>query len=406
MIGKVPDQGKSFRGVVNYLLFGKKNEPKPERVAWVETRNLLVTDPKQAATLMRLTAQKSKRVKTPVYHYVISWRHDETPTDDIMRLVADTTCGDLGLEEYQMLYVCHRDTDHQHVHIVVNRVHPESGRAWKNSHDYRRIECSLRRQAESMGMEYVPGRHNDPEKFYGQSRGPVNAERQRNRRLKQRDLPRFDKAARSEYQERLHQLVLDATSWAALDSRLGAEGFAVLRKGQGLVLANATGAMKLSELGKDIRLKGLEERFAGSFAEFDEERTQQQAMQKARVPSTRKVVERKPEAAASKPDNTPAPAPKSKEQNPVAERFEALRDANGKADLTYSLYNMGLASRDQVQNAARELKQAREKLDEGKSFMEQITKDMFREKEPEEPPTPQPERRPVRDRRRDRGRGR
>jgi MobA/VirD2-like, nuclease domain len=170
MIGKVPRQGKSFRGVVNYLLFGKKHEPKPERVAWVETRNLLVTDPKKAATLMRLTAQKSKRVKTPVYHYVISWREDESPTDEVMRMVADTTCKDLGLEEYQMLWVGHRDTDHRHVHIVVNRVHPEDGRAWKNSHDYRRIECSLRRQAEGMGMHYVPGRHNDPECFYGQSR--------------------------------------------------------------------------------------------------------------------------------------------------------------------------------------------------------------------------------------------
>ena len=224
MIGKVPDQGKSFRGVVNYLLFGKKYEPKPERVAWVETRNLLVTDPKKAATLMRLTAQKSKRVKTPVYHYVISWRHDENPTDDVMRTVADTTCQDLGLEEYQMLYVAHRDTDHRHVHIVVNRVHPEDGRAWKNSHDYRRIECSLRRQAEGMGMEYVPGRHNDPERFYGQSRGPTNPERQRNRRLKQRDLPRFDEVTRSKHREHLHELFLHSASWSDLETSLGPRG--------------------------------------------------------------------------------------------------------------------------------------------------------------------------------------
>jgi hypothetical protein len=97
MIGKVPDQGKSFRGVVNYLLYGKKGEPRPERVAWTETRNLLVKHPRKAATLMRLTSKKSKRVKKPVYHYVISWRHDERPDDPTMRLVADTTCQDLGL---------------------------------------------------------------------------------------------------------------------------------------------------------------------------------------------------------------------------------------------------------------------------------------------------------------------
>ncbi|MBT3069259.1 relaxase/mobilization nuclease domain-containing protein [Rhodomicrobium sp. Az07] len=403
MIGKVPDQGKSFRGVVSYLLFGKKDEPSPERVAWVETRNLLVTDPKKAATLMRLTAQKSKRVKTPVYHYVISWRHDEAPTDDIMRLVADTTCHDLGLDEHQMLYVAHRDTDHRHVHIVANRVHPETGRAWKNSHDYRRIECSLRRQAEGMGMDYVPGRHNDPERFYGKSRAPANPERQRNRRLKQRDLPRFDATAKDTHRERLHELVLSAMSWGELDMRLAAEGFSVLRKGQGLVLANETGTMKLSDLGRDIRLKGLEERFNESFTSFDEVRAQERAMQKARVPSRPKPVEQKPV-----PVPKPAPEPRSEVPSRCTEPQEGsdvyanLKDAGDRADMTYSLYNMGLASREQVKNAARELKQAREKLDEGRPLIEQLTRDMFKEKELE----PEPRAEPSRQRRRDRGRGR
>jgi hypothetical protein len=401
MIGKVPDQGKSFRGVVNYLLFGKKNEPKPERVAWVETRNLLVTDPKKAATLMRLTAQKSKRVKTPVYHYVISWREDESPTNEIMRMVADTTCQDLGLEDYQMLYVAHRDTDHRHVHIVVNRVHPESGRAWKNSHDYRHIECSLRRQAEGMGMHYVPGRHNDPECFYGQSRAPVNGEWQRNRRLRQRDLPRFDEASRAKNRERLGEMVMAATSWSDLDFRLAAAGFTVLRKGQGLVLANESGTMKLSDLGRDIRLKGLEERFAGSFADHEKERTQAQAMEKARVPSRRKkgVREREP---AQEPEQAPRPAPRQKEPS---REFEALKDASDKADMTHSLYNMGLASRDQVQNAARDVKRAQEKVDETKTFLDRVNRDLFRDKEAEEA-GPKQENGRARQRRKERGRGR
>jgi hypothetical protein len=402
MIGKVPDQGKSFRGVVNYLLFGKKNEPKPERVAWVETRNLLVTDPRKAATLMRLTAQKSKRVKTPVYHYVVSWRHDEHPTDDIMRTVADTTCQDLGLEDYQMLYVAHRDTDHHHVHIVVNRVHPEEGRAWKNSHDYHRIECSLRRQAEGMGIEYVPGRHNDPERFYGQSRGPTNPERQRNRRLKQRDLPRFDEATRSKYRERLHELVLASASWLDLETRLAAEGFTVIRKGQGLVLANENGTMKLSDLGRDIRLKNLEERFAGSLADHEKERTQAKAMERARVPSQRKKAVREKEPA-QEPEEAPRPTPRQKE--PSGE-FEALKDASDKADMAHSLYNMGLASRDQLRNAAQEVKRAQEKVDETKTFLDWVNRDLFREKEAEEP-SPRPKRTgPPRQRRRERGRGR
>jgi hypothetical protein len=265
--------------------------------------------------LMRLTARKSKRVKKPVYHYVISWRHDERPQDDLMRQVADTTCRDLGLDEYQRLYVAHRDTEHHHVHIVANRVHPETGVAWKNSHDYRRIEVSLRRQAEAMGMDYVPGRHNDPERFYGQSRRPRDRDEQRSRRTGEAAPARWDDAKRSSYRERLQEAFGQAQSWDELDRVLGREGLKLTRKGQGLVLGNDTGAMKLSDLGRDIRLKGLEERFGRSFAEHDTAR--------ARVPRP--------------------------ERDGRAAEFDTLGDVSATAEMSYYLYRAGIASREEVQ---------------------------------------------------------
>ncbi len=74
---------------------------------------------------MGATAARSRRCQSPVYHYVISWHREERPNADIMRQVADTTCADLGLDGHQLLYIAHDDTDHRHVHIVANRVHPE-----------------------------------------------------------------------------------------------------------------------------------------------------------------------------------------------------------------------------------------------------------------------------------------
>ena len=351
MIGKVPDQGKSFRGVVNYLLYGKKDEPAPERVAWTETRNLLVGHPRKAATLMRLTARKSKRVKKPVYHYVISWRHDERPDDGLMRQVADTTCSDLGLDDYQRLYVAHRDTEHHHVHIVVNRVHPETGIAWKNSHDYRRIECSLRRQAEAMGMDYVPGRHNDPERFRGKARGAKDAEQRRGQRLGVEALPRWDAETRAGYQARLKDAFAQADSWQALEAALAEQGVAVMKKGQGLVIGNDSGTMKLSELGRDIRLKGLEQRFGTSFAEHE---TRMQAQDTER-------------SAA----------------------FEALADAQGTAEMSYYLYRMGIASRDEVTRNLAAKDRARKQVDAAKPAIEQLftsTPSQEEEDEHEDPP--------------------
>lgn len=370
MIGKVPDQGKSFRGVVDYLLYGKKNEPAPERVAWTETRNLLVDQPAKAATLMRLTARKSKRVKKPVYHYVISWRHDEQPADDLIRQVADTTCQDLGLEEYQRLYVAHRDTEHHHVHIVVNRVHPETGTAWKNSHDYRRIECSLRRQAEAMGMDYVPGRHNDPERFRGRSRRPENREEQRTRRLGVEALPRWDDATRADTRDKLKDAFEQANSWAELERRLDEHNLQLTRKGQGLVIGDDTGTMKLSDLGKNIRFKAMEQRFGQSFDDHDAVR--QQSRQQQPTPSA---------------------------------EFEELAEAGAAAEMSYYLYRMGLASRDEVQRSSEARDRAREQVEKGKSFFDRLNA-----RAPKRTDTPQQEapERPSRtpDRTRTRGRSR
>ena len=48
---------------------------------------------------------------------------------------AKETLDVLKMEEHQALIVCHNDTAHPHVHVIVNRVHPETGLAAKTSQD-------------------------------------------------------------------------------------------------------------------------------------------------------------------------------------------------------------------------------------------------------------------------------
>jgi len=146
---------------MRYLINGRKgSRPHPRRVAFVTARNLLTDDPHAAAQLMRATAALSLRCKAPAYHFLVSWHRHEAPSAEAMRAVADATCADLGLEEHQRLYVAHDDTEHRHVHVVVNRVHPDTGRAWNRRQDFVRIERSLANQSEAMALAVVPGRHN------------------------------------------------------------------------------------------------------------------------------------------------------------------------------------------------------------------------------------------------------
>lgn len=163
MIGKVASAGRDFQGVTAYLLDGKRRTARnPSRVAWVEARNLLLDDARLNARVMQATARRSVRCKSPVYHFLVSWRREEAPSNDMMRAVADTTCEDIGLGEHQRVLIAHDDTAHRHVHIVVNRVHPESGKAWNRRQDFVRIEQSLRKQSEALGLPLVRGRTDGP----------------------------------------------------------------------------------------------------------------------------------------------------------------------------------------------------------------------------------------------------
>lgn len=72
-----------------------------------------------------------------------------------MGRVADRLIEALGLGEHQVLIVAHRDRDHPHVHLLVNRVHPETGTAWDRWQDRRAIQQVLREEERVMGLRTV-----------------------------------------------------------------------------------------------------------------------------------------------------------------------------------------------------------------------------------------------------------
>ena len=149
MIPKINGLGRSFAGVAAYCLH---DAPEPddrspetsERVAWTDTRNLPTIRAERAARLMAATAKAApdlkrlaggspggRKLAKPVLHYSLSWARDETPTRQEMSRAVDGSLEALGLESHEALIVAHDDTRHPHVHVVANRVDPETGKAAK-----------------------------------------------------------------------------------------------------------------------------------------------------------------------------------------------------------------------------------------------------------------------------------
>ncbi len=147
MVAKIHAGGRSFAGVARYCLHDAPEPDEAERpesadrVEWAETRNL-ASRPERAAGQMAATANAApelkrlarvsaagRPLKKPVLHYTVSWAKDERPDRAEMNGAADQTLKALGMERHQALIVAHNDKDHPHVHVIANRVDPETGKA-------------------------------------------------------------------------------------------------------------------------------------------------------------------------------------------------------------------------------------------------------------------------------------
>jgi len=156
MIG-VANQGKSFRALIAYVL-KKKDGIEQDPVAWTASRNLPTDDPKLAVSFMNATALQAPRVQEPAYHIALSFAPEDPVDRAMMERVADRLLARLDLPEHQAVLVAHRDRPHAHVHIVVNRIHPETGRTWRPWRDWRRIRQALSAEERALGLRPADSR--------------------------------------------------------------------------------------------------------------------------------------------------------------------------------------------------------------------------------------------------------
>ena len=172
--------GASFKGVVAYCLSeGRAPEDRREdlgddkagRVAWSDTRNLPTEDPRRAARVMAATVSRAEELKElagvkaggralekPVCHYSLSWGEDETPSPEEVRGAVTESLKVIGLEDRQAVMVAHRDKEHPHVHVVVNRVSVEDGRAAKLGNSYLKLSRWAERYEREQGRIRCPER--------------------------------------------------------------------------------------------------------------------------------------------------------------------------------------------------------------------------------------------------------
>lgn len=149
MVPHVARAGWSFKGAFQYYMHDKEAQTK-ERVGWTYTHNLptdnaalavrtMITTAKNAEALKRSAgiANTGRKMKSgPVYSYSLSWHPEQKPDKQTMLDAALETLHLLKLQEHEAVVVNHTDEEHDHVHVIVNLIHPETGRKAVVSYDY------------------------------------------------------------------------------------------------------------------------------------------------------------------------------------------------------------------------------------------------------------------------------
>lgn len=334
MIGKIPKAGRGFAGLVRYLTQtpAQKNAAPPERlgvsttrVLWTETTNLLTDNPAHAVRIMRATANHSARCKAPAYHFVISWPSGTTPDKPLIKAIVEGVCTDMGLDELQRLVVAHDDTNHRHVHVVLNRVHPITHKAWNRAQDWVRLEQSLKKQADTFGMPFVPGRHNSPDTFAGKPKRPSNGAFHEAKRKGLSNPPSVWSLDRiRNLRPTLITAFASANTWTELHSNLASHHLSLSKKGGGLVITEGTSDMKLSKLAKPLRLASLEARFR---APFNDAKPRKQNTQPSRSP-TNTTTHNPLRPSSMAPDQHSKPPVSSKSPPSALDSINLVNDAS------------------------------------------------------------------------------
>lgn len=244
--------GGSFVGLGSYLRTGKDRVDPSLRVGWIEFRNLPTRRMDIAERIMAGTASLSY-TKKPVFHLSISFAPGDPVDAALMKRVMARTLSDIGLGEHQAVMTAHIDTDDPHVHAMVNRVHPETGVAWKGSWSRLRVEASLRQQELEEGLRVVPG---------WLARVPGHPELRPRPRL-----ARGDDEFLREVQDRASPVLDWARSWADVEAGLAEFGLSVRVNGRGMSVTDGRRVVKASEVGRQFSRDNLEKRL-GRYSDY------------------------------------------------------------------------------------------------------------------------------------------
>lgn len=146
----------NFARVVNYV-----NNPKKARL--IDSKDVRLDDNTTIARSMQGQAddKPGRKLKNSVYHISLDFAHEDTPklTDGLMVEIAREYMRRMGIVSTQYIVCRHTDKEHQHLHIVANRV-DNDGNTVSDSNDDVRNVAVCKALTREYGLHFSKGKMN------------------------------------------------------------------------------------------------------------------------------------------------------------------------------------------------------------------------------------------------------
>lgn len=142
MIAKL-NKGRGFRGALEYSL--------KESKGFLLDTNMGGNTPRTLAREFGQIRGLRPELTRPVHHVSIALPPGERLPDEQWQAIGRAYLEGMGFTNNQYVMARHTDADHEHIHILVNRITPD-GKLVSDSKDYQRQEQIMRQLEKEYGL--------------------------------------------------------------------------------------------------------------------------------------------------------------------------------------------------------------------------------------------------------------
>ena len=238
----------SFGNLVKYI---SNSQEKQERVGEIRLTNFQNETLEWAVAEALAVQQCNQRAEgDKTYHLLISFAPGEQPSAEVLRDIEDRMCAAIGFGEHQRVSAVHHDTDNLHIHIAINKIHPERYTIHEPYRDYkvRSDMCAVLEREHGLQLTNQKGR----------KRGSENGADDMEQHAGIESLLGWIKR---ECADQLTQ----AHTWNDLHEVMRKNGLELQERGNGLVITDGSGVVvKASSVSRNLSKPSLEKRL-GAF---------------------------------------------------------------------------------------------------------------------------------------------